>query len=301
MPRGAAKTSTSHPWITFLSDYGLDDAFVGVCHGVLARIAPEARVIDVCHQIAPQDVAEGATTLAAAMEYLPVGVHLAIVDPGVGTRRRGVAVLTGSGSILVGPDNGVGSLAWPALGGVTSAHEITNTELFLKNPSKTFHGRDVFAPVTAHLANGVELAKVGGEIDPQSLIQIDLRDPVVDDDHVHGEVRSVDHFGNLSLNMRRSDLEAAGIQLGDTVELRVGGRALQVPFTVTFGQVPPGRIAVCEDSYRHITVAVNLGHASKTLRAHRGDPIVLSRVAREAPATDRKIGVLDPPPQPTTV
>ena len=289
-----------HDFVTFLSDYGLDDAFVGVCHGVIARIAPQVRVIDVCHQVAPQDVEQGATHLHAAVEYLPVGVHLAIVDPGVGTKRRGVAVQTADGAVFVGPDNGVTSLAWKAVGGAVRAHEISNRDLWLRNPSKTFHGRDVFAPVAAHLARGVELAEVGDEVPVDSLARVTLRDPVIDDDHVHGEVRSVDHFGNLSLNVHRADLEAAGMTLGDTIELRLGGRTLQVPFTVTFGEVPPGRIAVCEDSYRHLTIAVNLGHAGQTLRAGRGEPVVISRMARTTPIPTEPIGVLSPPPAPST-
>jgi S-adenosylmethionine hydrolase len=288
-------------WITFLSDYGLDDAFVGVCHGVVGRIAPAARVIDVCHEIAPQDVEQGATTLAGAVEYLPEAVHLAIVDPGVGTSRRGVAVLTAQGSITVGPDNGVASLAWKALGGAVKAHCLDNNALWLRNPSKTFHGRDVFAPVAAHLANGVALSECGDEVDVDSLTTLSLRTATVDDDHVHGEVWSVDHFGNLSLNVHRSDLEAAGMNLGDTVELRLHGRTLQVPFTVTFGEVAPGRTAVCEDSYRRITIAVNLGHAAKTLKAGRGDPIVIARMPRPASVPQERIGILEPPPQPSTM
>lgn len=291
----------SFGWITFLSDYGLDDAFVGVCHGVIARIAPDVRVIDVCHEIAPQDVEQGAMTLASAVEYLPVAVHLGIVDPGVGTKRRGVAVLTAQGSITVGPDNGVASTAWKALGGAVAARCIDNDALWLPNPSKTFHGRDVFAPVAAHLAAGRAFEDVGDEVDVDTLVHVEARLPTVDDDHVHGEIRAVDHFGNLSLNMQRGDLEAAGMNLGDTVELRMEGRTLQVPFTLTFGEVPPGRTAVCEDSYRHITIAVNLGHAAKTLRARRGDPVVISRVARQAAQPQERIGILDPPPQPSTV
>jgi S-adenosylmethionine hydrolase len=288
-------------WVTFLSDYGHDDAFVGVCHGVIARIAPDVRVIDVCHEIAPQDVEQGATTLVSAVGYLPIGVHLAIVDPGVGTSRRGVAVLTAHGSITVGPDNGVASLAWRELGGAVKAHCIDNTALWLPNPAKTFHGRDIFAPVAAHLASGMSLAEVGDEVELETLTTLALREPTVDDDHVHGEVRSVDHFGNLSLNVHRADLEAAGMNLGDTIELRLHGRTLQVPFTVTFGEVAPGRTTVCEDSYRRITVAVNLGHAERMLRAGRGDPVVISRVPRQAPVPQEPIGILSPPPQPSTL
>jgi hypothetical protein len=291
----------SFGWITFLSDYGHDDAFVGVCHGVIARIAPAARVIDVCHEVAPQDVEQGATTLLSAVEYLPVAVHLAIVDPGVGTSRRGVVVATDQGSLTVGPDNGVASLAWNALGGAVRAFEIANPALWLKNPSKTFHGRDIFAPVAAHLAAGTDPAEVGPEVEVGSLTGLTVRDATVDDDHVHGEVWSVDHFGNLSLNVQRGDLEAAGMTLGDTVELRLHGRTLQVPFTVTFGEVPPGRTALCEDSFRRITVAVNLGHAAKTLRAGRGDPVVISRLHRPAPQSHERIGILSPPPEPSTM
>ena len=284
-------------WITFLSDYGLDDAFVGICHGVVASVAPDVRVIDVCHEIGPQDVEHGANTLAAAVEYLPVAVHLAVVDPGVGTSRRGIAVLTAQGSVTVGPDNGVASLAWARLGGPVLAHSIDNDALWLPNPSKTFHGRDIFAPVAAHLATGAPLSDVGAEVDVETLVHVTTRQPDVDDDHVHGEVTSVDHFGNLSLNVHRSDLEAAGMNLGDTVELRLHGRTLEVPFTVTFGEVSPGRTAVCEDSYRRITVAVNLGHAAKTLRAGRGDPIVIARLARHSPQPPQQIGLLEPPPR----
>ncbi len=239
-------------------------------------------------------------TLRDAVEFLPVGVHLAIVDPGVGTSRRGIAVETQRGDVTVSPDNGVASMAWDVLGGPVRATAITNADLWLPSPSKTFHGRDVFAPVAARLASGTLLEDVGEPVDVGSLQRLPTRRATVDDDHVHGEVRSVDHFGNLSLNVRRDDLEAAGMTLGDTVELRLGGRTLQVPFTVTFGEVPPGRVAVCEDSFRHITIAVNLGHAAHTLRARRGEPVVISRVARTPAAPPQPIGVLSPPPVPST-
>ena len=288
-------------WVTFLSDYGLDDAFVGICHGVMAGIAPRVRVIDVCHQISPQDVEEGAQTLSSAVAYLPKAVHLAIVDPGVGTSRRGVAVQAASGSIFVSPDNGLCSLAWDVLGGPVAAHALANEDLYLGQPSRTFHGRDVFAPVAAALADGADISDVGPEVELASLVRLSMREATVDDDHVHGEVRAVDHFGNLSLNIHRADLEAAGMTLGDLVEVRLDGRTLQVPFTFTFGEVPPGRVAVCEDSTHHLTIAVNLGHAATTLRSHRGDPVVISRVARMPVEPRRSIGVLDPPPAPSTI
>lgn len=283
-------------WLTFLSDYGLEDSFVGVCHGVVARLAPQVRILDVCHQILPQDVGQAALTLASALPYLPVGVHLALVDPVALDVPRPIAVVTRDGAVFVGPDNGVTSLAWEVAGGVRAAYAIDDPELFLPRPSPMFRGRDLFAPVAARLAAGLDPGQVGPAVDPASLLRLQTRASQVHGDHVHGEVLAIDHFGNLALNMSRTDLEAAGLGLGDTVELRVGGHTLRVPLAVTYGEVAAGRVAVCEDAYRRITVAVNLGNAAVTLRAQRGEAVVIGRVPRVSPApTGRRIGVLDPP------
>jgi S-adenosylmethionine hydrolase len=269
-------------WVTFLSDYGLDDLFVGVCKGVIAIRAPAVRVIDICHQISPQDVSQGATVLASALEYLPTAVHLALVDPMQEKPSRGVVVETASGSLLVGPDNGVLSLGWQAAGGATAAYELANTDLFWPKRSRTFRGRDVFAPVAASLAAGIAPPEVGPAVGLDTLAAVRLRPAAVDDDHVHAEVQGVDHFGNLSLNVARSDLQAAGMSLGDIVELRYAGRSMRVAFALTYGEVPPGRVALCEDSFRAVMVAVNLGNAANLLRVGRGDPLVISRIAQRA-------------------
>jgi S-adenosyl-L-methionine hydrolase (adenosine-forming) len=295
-----AEPTPRSDWVTFLSDYGLDDHLVGVCKGVVARIAPQVRIIDVCHQVKAQDVLIGATMLAEAMPYLPVpAVHLALVDPFRATSARGIAVRCVDGSVFVGPDNGLTSLAWPAAGGVAEARELTNPQLWHPKPAHSFRGRDVFAPVSAHLARGIAFADVGTEVDPRSLDGIETVPPYPHGDHVHGAIRMVDHFGNLALNVRRSDLEAAGIQLGDLVELRCSGKVMEVPFTLAFGDVHTGRTVVCEDAFRAITIAVNSGRADRVLRASPGDPIVLSRVHRQsAPAAGTKLGVVDAPPSP---
>lgn len=269
-------------WVTFLSDYGLDDVFVGVCKGVMAQRAPFLRILDICHLVEPQDVRQGATVFASAMPYLPPAVHLALVDPMQESPARGVVVESASGSVLVGPDNGVLSLAWQSLGGVQAAYEMTNDDLWLPKHSRTFRGRDVFAPVAAAIATGEALTSIGPSIEASSLTRIRLRKATIDDDHVHGEVYNVDHFGNLSLNVARADLEAAGMSLGDTVELRCSGRTMTVPFRLMYGEVPPGRLALCEDSFRAVMIAVNLGSAAKTLRLGRGDPVVVARVAQPA-------------------
>ena len=266
-----------YDWITFLSDYGLEDNFVGVCHGVLARLAPHARVLDLSHAVQPQDVRHGATLLAQSVPFMPAAVHLAVVDPTVGTPRRPVALQAG-GHALVGPDNGL--LVWAAeqLGGIDRAHRLANPAYQLERVSKTFHGRDVFAPAAAHLAVGVDLAELGEALDPAGLVRLATPAARVDDDHIHGEVTLVDRFGNIALNVSRAELESVGVVLGDRVELRIGGQSYRLPFGETFGSVPAGRLVLHEDSFRSLTIAVNRGRAAERLHARTGDAVVVARV-----------------------
>jgi len=286
-------TSARSDWITFLSDYGLDDHLVGVCKGVMARIAPHAHILDICHQVRPQDVSVGGAMLAEALPYLPVGIHLALVDPFAPTHSRGVAVRCRDGSVIVAPDNGLACLAWEVAGGVAEAHELAEPRLWATTPSRSFRGRDIFAPVAAHLATGVPLADVGPRLDPAALVTSPASEARVHGDHVHAEIRMVDHFGNLALNLRRGDLEAAGVQLGDVVELRCSGRTYEVPFALSFGDVAVGRTVLCEDSFRAITIAVNCGRADQVLRAGSGDAVVLGRVHRLVGGAVAKVPVVD--------
>ncbi len=268
-----------HAWLTFLSDFGFEDAFLGVCKGVIARTAPDVRVLDVLHLVNPQDVEQGASVLASALPYLPSpAVHLALVDPFRATPARGVAVRTADGSTFVSPDNGLTSLSWDVCGGAVEARVIDNPELWHPTPARTFRGRDVFSPVAARLADGLPFEQVGTPLDVDELERIAVRQPTVESDHVHGEVVQVDHFGNLTLNLERSHLEQAGISLGEDVELRCSGKTMVVPFLETYGQVGRGRVAVCEDSFRTVTIAVNQGSAAVRLRASRGEPLVISRL-----------------------
>ena len=273
-----------YEWITFLSDYGLDDNFVGVCHGVLARIAPRARVIDLSHSVQAQDVRQGATLLAQSITYLPPAVHLAVVDPTVGTRRAPVALEAGE-HVLVGPDNGLLVWAAEAVGGIKRVVELANPAYQLPRVSKTFHGRDIFAPAAAHLANGVDLDELGPAWEPERLVRLSPPTSTVDDDHIHGEVLLIDHFGNVSLNITREQLESIGVLLGDRVEVRIGGRAFAMPFEETFGAVPAGRLVLHEDSFRSLSIALNQGRASERIKARSGDPVVLARLAAEPGAT----------------
>jgi S-adenosylmethionine hydrolase len=268
-----------YEWITFTSDYGLEDHFVGVCHGVMARVAPGVRVIDVTHAVAAQDVRHGALVLAQAVPYLPRAVHLAVVDPGVGTGRGMVAVEAG-GQVLVGPDNGLLVWAAEALGGAERAHALQSPAYRLEPVSRTFHGRDVFAPAAAHLAAGVDPAELGPEVDPGRLVRLERPGARVDRDRVRTSVVAVDHFGNLALDLGRRDLERAGVAVGDRVEVRVGGRAHRLAFGETFASAPPGDLVLHEDSFGSLALAVNLGRAAERLGARPGDPVEVAR-ARE--------------------
>ena len=282
-------------WLTFLSDYGFEDPFLGVCKGMIARTAPHVQIIDVLHLVNPQDVEQGAAVLASAIPYLPApAVHLALVDPFRASPTRGIAVRTADGSTFVSPDNGLTSQAWDVAGGAVQAHLIDNPELWHPSPARTFRGRDVFSPVAARLAAGTPIEQVGTPIEVEELELLALRTPTVDEDHVHGEVVTVDHFGNLTLNMNSADLERAGICLGDEVELRSSGKTMRVPFLLTYGQVGRGKLVVCEDSFRTVTIAVNQGSAAARLRAGRGEPLVIARLLPDAPPPGRSAGLDNP-------
>lgn len=256
------------PWISLTTDYGLADGFVAACHGVLARLAPAARVIDVTHLVPPADVRRGAAVLAQTVPYLPVGVHVAVVDPGVGTARRGIA-LAAPGGLLVGPDNGLLLDAAEALGGVTRAVELTNPAWLAPTVSRTFHGRDVFAPVAARLALGAPLTEAGPAVDPATLVRLPA--PVVraDDAGFTAEVLTVDHFGNVQL-------AAPGALLARLLgRVRVAGRA--AVRGRTFGDAPAGGLVVYVDSAGLVALAVNTGRAVDLLGVRPGDVVTVTR------------------------
>ena len=187
--------------VTLLTDYGRDDDFVGVCHGVMRGIEPELRIIDITHGISRYAVRQGAIVLRNTLPFMPVGVHVAVVDPQVGTERRAVALRTGDGRTLVGPDNGLLSLAWERCGGVEQAVDVTRSPHRLEPVSATFHGRDIFAPVAAHLAAGAELADAGDPLDPGSLATVELPQPRVEDGALVAHALVFDRFGNVGLNI----------------------------------------------------------------------------------------------------
>jgi S-adenosylmethionine hydrolase len=259
--------------ITFLSDFGLQDDFVGTCHGVMKRIAPEAEIIDITHGIPPQQVLQGALVLSNTLGYMPVGVHLAVVDPGVGSHRRPLALGTGEGRLLVGPDNGLLLPAADSAGGVEEAHELANPEYALESVSRTFHGRDLFSPAAAHLALGVPLAELGPPIDPQALVRLDVPAPEVGRNRIRALVLYVDHFGNIQLNLKREHLEEAGVEPGVTVELELALDRYYATAARTFADARPGDIILYEDSYGNIAIAINGGSAAALFGAEASQEV----------------------------
>lgn len=251
--------------VTLLTDYGRDDDFVGVCHGVIRKLAPDVEILDITHGIRRYAVRQGAIVLRNTLPYVPAGVHLAVVDPQVGTERRGLALRTADGRILVGPDNGLLSLAWEACGGVELVVDITRSPHRLEPVSATFHGRDIFAPVAARLAAGAELADAGDPLDPALLTVVDLPEPRSEEGATVAHVLVIDRFGNAGLNIDHASLAGTGLTLGATVELTVGGEPYLAKYAQTFADVTTGELIVYEDAYRTLAIAINRGDAAGTL------------------------------------
>jgi S-adenosyl-L-methionine hydrolase (adenosine-forming) len=259
--------------ITFLSDFGLTDDFVGTCHGVMKRIAPEVQIIDITHGIPPQQVLQGALVLCNTLVYMPEGVHLAVVDPGVGSSRRPLALRAADGRLLVGPDNGLLLPAAERLGGVAEAHELANPEYALDSVSRTFHGRDLFSPAAAHLSLGVELAQLGPPIDPGALVRLDVPAAEVGQNRIRAVVLYVDHFGNMQLNLTRDHLEEAGVLPGVTVELELGIDRYYAVAARTFADARPGDIILYEDSYGNTSIAISGGSAAALFEVGAGQEV----------------------------
>ena len=255
-------------WISLTTDYGTFDGFVAACHGSIARIAPEIRVIDVTHHVPPADVARGAAVLAQTAPYLPSAVHCAVVDPGVGTARRAIAIGAPNG-VLVGPDNGLLVWAAEALGGLDTVVELTNKDWFLGDMSRTFHGRDLFAPAAARIAAGAPLGDAGPSVDPESVVR--LPDPVVaiGDGWIEAEVMTIDRFGNVQL------AATGGVLSGLGGELLVNGN-VRARRGSTFADVDKGDLLVYEDSAGHVGIAVNNGRAVVVLSVRPGDVVRVS-------------------------
>ena len=276
---------TRYDTISFLSDFGHDDEFVGVVHSVIRELAPHVTVIDLTHAIPPFDVRSGALALARAVQYVARGIVLAVVDPGVGTDRRAVAIEVGGGAgVFVGPDNGLLASAVAMAGGAERAVALTNAVYQLPAPGPTFAGRDIFGPAAAHLANGVPLAELGELVEPHTLLPGVLPLTRVEDDRLVGEVLWIDRFGNAQLNVDPDEI--AGY--GSAVLLRFNEQVRSARRATTYGAIGRGEVGLVVDSYGLVSICLDRQSAATELGLHTGDEVSLEQ------GEDRRPGVSSP-------
>jgi len=268
--------SPARPFVSFLSDYGHADEFVGVCKSVMLSLVPELQIIDITHDLPPQDVRAGALTLVRAAQYLPEGgVVLAVVDPGVGTDRRLIAI-EGEHGILLGPDNGLLAPAVAILGGAQRVVSLTNTEHHLPTPGPTFAGRDILSPAAAHLAAGVDISELGEEVDAAGLVPGLVSLPRHDaGGAILGEVWWIDRFGNCELNVDPDELRAHGADPGAAVEVRFGDQARSVRWVDTYADAKPSELVLLVDSYGLTALALDRSSAAAECNLRPGSGVTL--------------------------
>jgi S-adenosyl-L-methionine hydrolase (adenosine-forming) len=262
--------------VCFLSDFGLVDDFVGTCKGVMLGIAPGLAIVDLTHDVPGFAVEEGAEILEHATRYMPAdAVYLAVVDPGVGTERRALALRTGRDALLVGPDNGLLLPAAEALGGIAEAVVLDNPDYHIHPVSHTFHGRDVFSPAAAHLASGTPLAQLGRELSPASLVRLEVpQEQGSPGETLEAGIISIDRFGNARLSVLYED---SGLEYGDWLRIDAGDGHMSVRYVETFGSSKAGELVLVPDSHWRLSLCINRGNASQALALKRGGRIRLTR------------------------
>ena len=281
--------------ISFLSDYGLRDEFVGIVKGVIADIAPHARVIDLTHEVPPFDVRAGSLALARCISYVPSGIVLAVVDPGVGTARRGVAVSVGEGrGVLIGPDNGLLSMGTALAGGADAAVVLNNPQYHLEAPGATFAGRDIFAPAAAHLCNGVPLAELGEAVDPNLLLPGVVPLSRTEGDETIAEVTWIDRYGNCQLNVGPDDVAALGNRLSVVLTSPTGERSTRSANVVRNFSEIGGGIGLVVDSFGMLAICVDRGSAADELSITVGDAVRLAALT-DAPGVTTNVSLRQNP------
>lgn len=271
-----------------MSDFGLTGDFVGTCKGVILSIAPQATVVDIDHSIPEFQVVRGAEVLQHATRYMPKdAIYLAVIDPGVGTGRRAIAVATRSGTYMTGPDNGLLIPAAEALGGISDAVLLNNPRYHIQPVSNTFHGRDIFAPAAAYLAAGTELAQLGEEVDVDSLVRVGL--PGIQkesgDKVIVAEIIDIDRYGNARLSAIQDELD---MQYGTRLRVRIGEDEMDVRYVPTFGSSKAGDLVLVPDSHRRLSLAINKGNAAHALLLNVTAKVRLE-LLEEEPEPDAKL------------
>ena len=262
--------------ISFLSDFGTTDEFVGVVHSVINSIAPFAKVIDITHGIPHYDIRSGGLALARSAQYLSPGVVLAVVDPGVGTQRRAVAVEVGDGeSVLVGPDNGLLAPTVALVGGADRAVSLTETNYQLPAPGPTFAGRDIFGPAAAHIASGVDLSELGDEVEVSSLMPGLMPITSKENDGFHAEVLWVDQYGNAQINLDPTELEIKENEINH-FEIKTGGLTRIAKKVETFEELGAGELGLTIDSYGLVALVIGRGSAAEEMKISTGNQVIIS-------------------------
>lgn len=261
--------------ITLTSDFGTREEWVSAVKGIILSIDPAATIVDISHEIPPFDIGKGAFVLAAALPHMPLGVHMAVVDPGVGTRRPAVVLSTVRGDYLVGPDNGLLIPAAERLGGVTRAYFLENSDFFHAPVHPTFHARDIFAPVAAHLSLGVDPAEMGSPMDADNLVPAPWGRAKQGKGAVYATVIDIDRFGSLRLNAHPDQVRSLGYKEGDAVLMGVGEDEMEAALVPTFGEVRMGGILLYEDSSGVMAAGVNGGSLAERTGASPGDIVII--------------------------
>lgn len=258
-------------FISLTSDFGVQTQGVGIMEGTALSIAPDANVVHLMHGLPEFDVTAAARTMET-VRYLPVGSHVCVCDPGVGTDRRAIICAVGRGDYLVGPDNGVFGPAIRILGGVVAVHEITNRAYMREPVSAIFHGRDIFTPAAAHLANGVPITEFGPAIEPANLVVAPYEEAVASEHEVQAKIIQINRYGSLHLNISHELWDELGIAEGDEIWLSLPGREpLRMPVTRTFGDVGKGEYLIMKDDYGRVEIAKNLGSFVEDIPVKVGD------------------------------
>lgn len=274
----------TRPFISFLTDFGADGA-AAICRGVMLSIAPDAQIVDISHSVRKFAIREGAYLLWTALPWMPVGVHVAVVDPGVGTDRRPIGIRVGRGDVLIGPDNGLLTAATDRLGGIDEVRVLANPGWLLPHQSATFHGRDIFAPVAAHLAMGRDLTEVGPVVDPGGIVDLRFPKPLIRDGGLDTVAIYIDSFGNVRLGATPGDLALAlgEVAPGTAVRIRFDDAGSGEPlaatttFARTFGALPPGAPLLYTDSSGQLALGHNQASAAAALGVEAGRGVRIER------------------------
>lgn len=263
------------PLISLTSDFAVQSQGVGAMEGTAISICPNAYVLHLMHGLPEYNITAAARTLETAI-YLPIGFHVCVCDPGVGTKRKAIAIETNRGDYLIGPDNGVLIPASRVFGGIKKVHELSNPSYMRQPVSPIFHGRDVFTPAAAHLANGVSIEEFGASIDEKDLVKAPYEDAIIVDNKIQASIIWINKFGSLELNIPHKTLDEAGIKVGDKVTMVLpDGTKLELPVVTTFGEVKMGEDLILKDDYGRVEVAKNQGEFVAEYHLRIGDIIII--------------------------